>query len=701
MDSNHCPTCGSLLGTWTDDPLLTIDGLSGPTYVGATQIRPIHIKELQDRNTQAELEVGIPEEDRTEFSSLYRDEAETVYDYFVCDKKYIKELRESTEKILDASNLHLRDMLNYAEDGTEIIRYEVRDGVRKRVGRKTTWTDEDIESAEFQVKAIHIEELRCKIPIDVPMHILNRGSGSVDHSQTDIVDIAHLQWTLGYFDWWNMITLWTTQIYGACGVDDNVGFPYMSMWYPEIVTEENGDMFWVDYWYLYTYWVPTPPPGHYVSEWRYYWVARVENPPYFTGGGIIWRGYKYTYWNDGHYAKVTCIPTENNLNIEKYELQELYSDPLLIAETPGYPCQMYSGDSWRYAVPYKKCPKFLEDIVSNLGQSYVMPKEVYAETNIFKHINMPVTAGPSGVAEPHFDQRMLDHTSWGMSDPPGSLGPINPGVWGGVGITGTVQCGNCSVFVPKSWGLGDVTKYRQSTELSWTFEERENEVDFAPYETWWLIDITTEELESPVYDPSTSMYLTKRFSPNYLLAKRDDTKLVAGVIVAKDYKEVSEAIDEDTSEITLPALAVERSVTLTIDGVEWVRVTDTSEYDEEAHIYKVESGKIIFGNGISGYRVKEATTAEITCYVDEIPYTTYYPNGYIVIPKDMSLEHTSAYVYIEYYTAPWNYYLFNNPVTTYEVSYWAKPPTGSLGMGLGAGIDINAITPLPPTRLIA
>ena len=43
-----CPICGRNIGTWTDDPILSIPSLSTEEYKGYTTLLAKHIKEIQE-----------------------------------------------------------------------------------------------------------------------------------------------------------------------------------------------------------------------------------------------------------------------------------------------------------------------------------------------------------------------------------------------------------------------------------------------------------------------------------------------------------------------------------------------------------------------------------------------------------------------------------------------------------------------------
>jgi len=165
---NKCPRCYRNLGIWQKDPILLPKGLKykweddttlieetdpeKAEYKGIYQIGE-EIIELQDYLKDIELE-NFPEEERTEFSPINKT------GFFQIKGIHIKEMRESVEKLLIVSEQNLQDFLNYDEGGNHIDHPD---------GDKTEWTDNVVNEEDwdkFQVKAIHIEELRHYIAIN-------------------------------------------------------------------------------------------------------------------------------------------------------------------------------------------------------------------------------------------------------------------------------------------------------------------------------------------------------------------------------------------------------------------------------------------------------------------------------------------------------------------------------------------------------
>jgi len=130
---------------WTDDPILTPQGLSGDSFTGTDPIRWIHIKELQDYYSALESDLGVAS---TTFSTINR----TIPVRHV----HIEELRISVEKCLDSIGLTLSDYFKYNRLGEDIGRTQ------------SEWTDTNrttipLLPSSVPVRAIHIEELRIGI----------------------------------------------------------------------------------------------------------------------------------------------------------------------------------------------------------------------------------------------------------------------------------------------------------------------------------------------------------------------------------------------------------------------------------------------------------------------------------------------------------------------------------------------------------
>ena len=157
-----CPFCYREAGTHTHDPILLPDGapykwsnattlISEPDiaqreYKGTNQVREDDIMELQIELTQLEVDNGVTP--LTVFSPINTSGKFQITGY------HIKEMRDSVEKILVALSLTKADYFNYDEDGNHITHPN---------GDKIEWTDPitlATDLQKFQIKAIHIEDLR-------------------------------------------------------------------------------------------------------------------------------------------------------------------------------------------------------------------------------------------------------------------------------------------------------------------------------------------------------------------------------------------------------------------------------------------------------------------------------------------------------------------------------------------------------------
>lgn len=160
----RCPYCYSLKNIWTDDPLLTLNGskyiwtaenvlkyeknLESRTNKGLTFIKRQHILELQAIRKETEESLGLSP---TEFSNI--EDKEKI---FRVHKKYIQELRNSTEQILNALGMEKNQYFNCNEEGIEIEKYGINEARQTQVD----WTDVDLENYKGLIKNTHIEDLR-------------------------------------------------------------------------------------------------------------------------------------------------------------------------------------------------------------------------------------------------------------------------------------------------------------------------------------------------------------------------------------------------------------------------------------------------------------------------------------------------------------------------------------------------------------
>lgn len=164
LNDNKCPKCFSSLGQWRDDPILTQNGskfvydeesgllipeidILKRKYKGFYQIKAEVIEELQEIRKQQEIDTGISEENRTEFSKVKSDPK----GYWIINKKHIKQLRESTEKILEITGQTKEQYFNYDEEGIE-----------RQNPHQLDWIDLGLTNRNWKgyLKDQHIEDLR-------------------------------------------------------------------------------------------------------------------------------------------------------------------------------------------------------------------------------------------------------------------------------------------------------------------------------------------------------------------------------------------------------------------------------------------------------------------------------------------------------------------------------------------------------------
>lgn len=140
---------------WSHDPLKTNRGLAGDDYKGFTNITVQHIQELQEARTQQEIAIGISESDLTIFTSI--DDTEHI------NKIHIRELRQSTEKILEASGIELENYFNYDEDGILLGTQEYGEVKDDKIEWKRINREDGIPYMPnniVDIYALDIEELR-------------------------------------------------------------------------------------------------------------------------------------------------------------------------------------------------------------------------------------------------------------------------------------------------------------------------------------------------------------------------------------------------------------------------------------------------------------------------------------------------------------------------------------------------------------
>ena len=143
-----CPLCFSKPGNWTDDPILTPDGIAGEDYIGCTYIKDIHITEIQEKRNRQEEILGLTQ---TSFSPVLPRKG--------IQPKHIQELRDSTERILEEAGVDLDYYFNFDEDGLE----------HNEDNHQIDWTELNLNQDRLYIRARHIEELRHYIDVQEPV----------------------------------------------------------------------------------------------------------------------------------------------------------------------------------------------------------------------------------------------------------------------------------------------------------------------------------------------------------------------------------------------------------------------------------------------------------------------------------------------------------------------------------------------------
>jgi len=202
-----CPTCHSKIGSnstsddgrvqgnegtdangnpvprWTDDPLLTAQGLNGPAYQGnPDRVRAVHITELQVARQQQEEEAGLTAAQQSQFSDITNERH--------ISRRHLIELRESTERILAVNDVTLEDYFKRDDDGdeqpqnpsvgtapqtewTDVSRGELY--INQQGQSISTFTlpdgtqkDSPTLPGRTHIRAVHIEDLRHPVPTGTP-----------------------------------------------------------------------------------------------------------------------------------------------------------------------------------------------------------------------------------------------------------------------------------------------------------------------------------------------------------------------------------------------------------------------------------------------------------------------------------------------------------------------------------------------------
>jgi hypothetical protein len=178
LPENILSSTEDVIPLWTDDPVTTIRGLNGPEYIKPQPLKAIQIAELQEVRHNEEVELGFTEDQLTDFSPAVTKVLLAV--------KHITELRESIEKILNASGLTLKEYFTTDLDGnaiepgpndiadkeewTDVNRgavYYHKDGSKTGKFKLPDGTEQDSPTYPYEIptlfKGIHLEDLRHPI----------------------------------------------------------------------------------------------------------------------------------------------------------------------------------------------------------------------------------------------------------------------------------------------------------------------------------------------------------------------------------------------------------------------------------------------------------------------------------------------------------------------------------------------------------
>ena len=298
---------------WKDDPILTVRGYAGENYKGFDYCKKENIESIQKRRKQQEINIGLAENNRTEFTEF--DETKKIQ----ITKTHIEELRNSTEKILkevgytkNIDGIEYADLnyyFSYDENGDfkATKKYDIIQSP------KIDWTDvdRDIEGFEhvpkipegiIDIKNIHIEDLRHTIslgwfedftgiePIELEdnKHILNMTDETeiVDEegNKHGIEDFDRGTWVLGetYVNRDHVIYLTTKYYCKQYHIADTTNQPESSYVYP----------------------IGHPKEGQ--KKWKEYWVIEGQAYEYVT--------YYWSYQNEADELEIIDIQTNKNPN---------------------------------------------------------------------------------------------------------------------------------------------------------------------------------------------------------------------------------------------------------------------------------------------------------------------------------------------------------------------------------------------------
>jgi len=139
---------GDPIPFWTDDPILTQQGLAGNDYKGKNPMRWVHIKELQNYYGELESDLGL---DITEWLTVSKTEP--------CRHVHIEQLRIVVEAILTSVGKTIANYFEFDRLGNPVIttQEDWTDVDRPTSGANV---DKPLIPTSAPLRAIHIEELR-------------------------------------------------------------------------------------------------------------------------------------------------------------------------------------------------------------------------------------------------------------------------------------------------------------------------------------------------------------------------------------------------------------------------------------------------------------------------------------------------------------------------------------------------------------
>jgi len=183
LPENIVSTTEDIVPLWSDDPILTRGigpkdiPFNGDEFLGPTNVQLVHWLELQEVRRNEEIEVGLTEEERTDFSDIVN---------VLMLEIHVLELRKSVEKILNVVGTTLQDYFRTdaegnrveagpnddpdKEDWTDVLRGKntrEADGVVRSTFILPDGTEQLLPSVPngTTASAVHIEDLRRPIQL--------------------------------------------------------------------------------------------------------------------------------------------------------------------------------------------------------------------------------------------------------------------------------------------------------------------------------------------------------------------------------------------------------------------------------------------------------------------------------------------------------------------------------------------------------